>query len=69
VGAIVHAFTYPRIAYEVEFCDSDGKTVAQLLVTVDQIMPHSPGRAFRAPAVPIHRPLFACLHGNCYAAG
>jgi hypothetical protein len=30
VGTIVHSFTHPRLAYEVEFCDESGRTVAQL---------------------------------------
>ncbi len=43
VGAIVHIFTRPRLAYEVEFCDELGRTVAQLPVAPDQIMPHKLG--------------------------
>jgi hypothetical protein len=44
VGTIVHVFTHPRLAYEVEFCDKDGRTLVQLSLTPDQIMPHWPGR-------------------------
>jgi len=30
VGTIVRVFTRPRLAYEVEFCDKDGRTLVQL---------------------------------------
>ncbi|MFC4149622.1 DUF4926 domain-containing protein [Micromonospora mangrovi] len=40
VGTIVHVFTKPRDAYEVEFTDGDGRTLASLALTPDQIRPH-----------------------------
>jgi hypothetical protein len=35
-GTIVHVFTRPNTAYEVEFADEDGQTVAMLPLTEDQ---------------------------------
>ncbi|SNY34508.1 DUF4926 domain-containing protein [Paractinoplanes atraurantiacus] len=37
VGAVVHVFDRPRLAYEVEFTDGDGRTVAQVALTPDQV--------------------------------
>lgn len=37
IGAVVAVHDSPEKAYEVEFCDSDGKTVAQLPVAEDQL--------------------------------
>ncbi|XVU27055.1 DUF4926 domain-containing protein [Actinoplanes sp. CA-054009] len=37
VGAVVHVFDSPRRAYEVEFTDGDGRTVAQVALTPDQV--------------------------------
>ncbi|MEW9698469.1 DUF4926 domain-containing protein [Paenibacillus sp. SI8] len=31
-GTIVHIFTQPTEAYEVEFCDKEGRTVAEFTV-------------------------------------
>lgn len=42
VGTIVHVFHEPRLAYEVEFSDTDGQTVAMLPLTPDQIRPVQP---------------------------
>jgi Domain of unknown function (DUF4926) len=42
VGTIVHVFDEPRLAYEVEFSDADGQTVAMLPLTPDQIRPAQP---------------------------
>jgi hypothetical protein len=36
-GTVVHVLTRPRRAYEVEFCDEDGRTVAQLALDPDEI--------------------------------
>nr|WP_221376402.1 DUF4926 domain-containing protein [Actinoplanes polyasparticus] len=36
VGAVVHVFERPNVAYEVEFTDPDGRTIAQVPLTVDQ---------------------------------
>jgi hypothetical protein len=38
-GTVVHIFHRPYTAYEVEFTDSDGITVAIVTLTVDQIRP------------------------------
>ena len=35
-GVIVHAYSAPREAYEVEFCDEIGETLAQVALTPDQ---------------------------------
>ncbi|MGE8443543.1 DUF4926 domain-containing protein [Comamonas testosteroni] len=32
LGVIVEIFSDPEIAYEIEFCDEDGKTVAQVVL-------------------------------------
>lgn len=40
VGTIVHVFTAPQHAYEVEFTDSDGRTLATVALTPDKIRPH-----------------------------
>jgi hypothetical protein len=36
VGTIVHIFHKPNIAYEVEFIDDDGATIAMATLTPDQ---------------------------------
>lgn len=43
VGTIVHVFERPNLAYEVEFTDDRGRTVAQLPLTPDQLRPHLSG--------------------------
>jgi hypothetical protein len=37
VGAVVHVFDKPSLAYEVEFTDDDGRTIAQLPLTPGQV--------------------------------
>jgi hypothetical protein len=37
VGAVVHVFENPSLAYEVEFADEDCRTIAQLPLTPGQI--------------------------------
>jgi hypothetical protein len=37
VGAVVHVFENPNLAYEIEFADENGRTIAQLPLTPDQI--------------------------------
>ncbi|WOB49166.1 DUF4926 domain-containing protein [Xanthomonas hydrangeae] len=37
VGAIVHVFSVPNEAYEVEFIDADGKAVALLTLVASEI--------------------------------
>ncbi|WP_410813770.1 DUF4926 domain-containing protein [Micromonospora sp. 067-2] len=39
VGTIVHVFQTPRIAYEVEFADEDGRTICTAALTSEQIGP------------------------------
>jgi hypothetical protein len=39
VGAVIHIFYKPNLAYEVEFTDDNGKTLAQIPLTADQIRP------------------------------
>ena len=39
-GAIVHIFNEPHLAYEVEFADDQGRTIAELALTPDQIEPY-----------------------------
>ena len=36
-GAVVLRFEEPRIAYETEFCDEEGRTIAQLALLPEQI--------------------------------
>ncbi|MGC8989026.1 MAG: DUF4926 domain-containing protein [Verrucomicrobiia bacterium] len=39
-------------AYEVEFCDEDGQTYAQLALRADQLVPlHNRGKALKLPLV------------------
>jgi len=40
VGTIVDVFRSPRTAYEVEFSDDDGVTIAMAALTADQIRPY-----------------------------
>ncbi|MET7747864.1 DUF4926 domain-containing protein [Micromonospora sp. NPDC005367] len=40
VGAVVHVFGGPPTAYEVEFADADGRTVAMVTLTAEQIQQH-----------------------------
>jgi Domain of unknown function (DUF4926) len=44
IGTIVHIFTEPRLAYEVEFCDGEGRIVAQLPLPPEQVVPRKPNR-------------------------
>lgn len=37
VGAIVHIFHEPTVAYEVEFTDDAGRTIAMTTLTPDQL--------------------------------
>lgn len=37
VGSVVHVFDGPPPAYEVEFADADGRTVAMVTLRTDQI--------------------------------
>ena len=39
IGAIVEVYSKPYEAYEVEFCDIKGKTIALLTLKPEQIMP------------------------------
>ena len=39
IGAIVEVYSKPYEAYEVEFCDTKGKTIALLTLKPEQIMP------------------------------
>ena len=41
VGAVVHVFDHPGRAYEVEFSDENGRTIAQLPLTSEQVEPVS----------------------------
>ncbi|MEV1328554.1 DUF4926 domain-containing protein [Micromonospora costi] len=40
VGTIVHIFRSPPTAYEVEFSDADGRTIALITLAADQIHQH-----------------------------
>lgn len=37
VGTVVHVFHEPNLAYEVEFADDEGRTVAMVPLTPDQV--------------------------------
>ncbi|MET8529951.1 DUF4926 domain-containing protein [Micromonospora sp. NPDC005172] len=38
VGTVVHIFSDPLAAYEVEFADADGRTVAMVTLRADQVV-------------------------------
>lgn len=38
-GAIIGVFDKPEVAYEVEFCDNDGRTLAELALSADELAP------------------------------
>ncbi|MEV0810464.1 DUF4926 domain-containing protein [Micromonospora sp. NPDC050200] len=40
VGTIVHVFEQPNLAYEVEFSDDEGRTIAMTALTPDKVRPH-----------------------------
>jgi len=42
IGTIVDVYTKPTEAYEVEFCDSQGRTVALLALLPDQLLALDP---------------------------
>ena len=48
VGTVVHIFTHPHEAYEVEFLDNNGRAVAMLPLLPSQIALHSRARPRRA---------------------
>ena len=53
VGAIVDIYTNPALAYEVEFADAYGRTIAQLALFPGQIRPYVAGDAMpRHPESP-----------------
>lgn len=39
VGTVVHVFHMPHQAFEVEFCDAEGRTIAQLPLLPHEIEP------------------------------
>ena len=39
VGTVVHIFREPNLAYEVEFADDEGKTLAMVALTPDHLRP------------------------------
>lgn len=41
-GVIVSIFDNPTQAYEVEFCDNDGRTICEVALTPEQIVPFTP---------------------------
>ena len=38
-GAVIRLFDKPEPAYEVEFCDDDGRTLAELALSADDLAP------------------------------
>lgn len=38
VGTVVHIFSAPSTAYEVEFTDADGRTVTMITLRPDQVI-------------------------------
>jgi hypothetical protein len=48
IGTVVRVFRMPHLAYEVEFTDQDGATVALATVRAGQIGPVDPMRAVGA---------------------
>jgi hypothetical protein len=47
IGTVVHVFRMPHLAYEVEFTDQDGATVALVTVRAGQIGPAGPRSPLR----------------------
>ena len=47
VGAVVHVYESGK-AYEVEFVDGDGSTIALLTLTADEVRPLDPGELLHA---------------------
>jgi len=39
IGTVVHVFHKPSTAYEVEFVNDDGSTIAMITVTANQLRP------------------------------
>lgn len=39
IGVVVEQYTKPDVAYEVEFCNDEGETLASLTLTADQFTP------------------------------
>ncbi|QLR79334.1 DUF4926 domain-containing protein [Citrobacter freundii] len=37
VGAVIDVYHSPSLAYEVEFCDEEGKTIASLALSPEQL--------------------------------
>nr|HAT2256754.1 DUF4926 domain-containing protein [Citrobacter freundii] len=37
VGAVIDVYYSPSLAYEVEFCDKEGKTIASLALSSEQL--------------------------------
>ena len=37
VGAVIHVYTEPVLAYEVEFCDAVGRAIRQLALLPEQL--------------------------------
>ena len=55
VGAIVDVYINPTLAYEVEFSDAYGRTIAQLALLPEQIRPYADGDAVpRHPELPFN---------------
>jgi hypothetical protein len=40
VGTVVHVFDRPEPAYEIEFADDDGRTLATVALTSDKLRRH-----------------------------
>jgi hypothetical protein len=42
IGTVVHIFRTPSTAYEVEFVDDEGETLAMTTLTADVLEPYAP---------------------------
>lgn len=38
-GAVIDIYTAPNLAYEVEFCDAEGRTIATVALLPEEVMP------------------------------
>jgi Domain of unknown function (DUF4926) len=59
IGTIIHVFHAPNLAFEVEFCDKNGKTVTQCVLLGEQLQ-----LASRTGPTQQHRPHRRRHHGD-----
>lgn len=47
IGTIVDVYHSPKQAFEIEFCDSEGRTLALLPLRSDQIRPYETNKKYQ----------------------